>query len=122
MEKIKKKCKKSGEIFLQSGWNGLKRQFWILLYRIDFKKGQLLHKFSTSLRPTDFVKYLRICYFWPRKGQQDTNNIIATMKHRAGHFRYFLIFSITRTDFFALFIKLITSVLYKKPTPSQSIT
>ena len=41
---------------------------------------------------------------------------------RAGHFRYFFIFSIIKDDFFALFIMLITyfcTVLFKKPTPSQ---
>ena len=42
---------------------------------------------------------------------------------RAGHFRYFFIFSLIKNDFFALFIKEITyfsaPVLFKKPTPSQ---
>ena len=41
---------------------------------------------------------------------------------RAGHFRYFLIFSIIKNDFFAFFIKFIpisSPVLFKNRTPSQ---
>ena len=42
---------------------------------------------------------------------------------RAGHFRYFLIFSIIKNVFFCIFIKLITyfctESYLKKPTPSQ---
>ena len=41
---------------------------------------------------------------------------------RAGHLRYFLIFSIIKNDFFAFFISelpISAPVLFKKPTPSQ---
>ena len=44
------------------------------------------------------------------------------LMYRAGHFRYFLIFSIIKNYLFAFFIKLISisaPALFKKPTSSQ---
>ena len=44
----------------------------------------------------------------PQATEKSICQKIAFRAGRAGHFRYFLIFSIIKNDFFALFIKLIT--------------
>ena len=41
-------------------------------------------------------------------GDAELLKVVEILKIRAGHFRYFLAFSLIKNDFFALFIKLIT--------------
>ena len=53
------------------------------------------------------AKFWTIEKWWAHR-QHDSLLTDGDRPYRAGHFRYFWIFSITKNDFFALFIKLIT--------------